>query len=57
MIVCAMNRYASGVKTFNLFQFDAAGLRVAPLLQWLPSGNGLRESGWVIKEWLGLLLI
>jgi hypothetical protein len=42
---------------FKLFQFDAAGLRVAPLLQWLPSGNGLRESGWVIKEWLGLLLI
>lgn len=50
-------------------QFEAAGLRVvpapmgyirsdvAPLLQWLPSGNGLRESGWVIKEWLGLLLI
>jgi uncharacterized SAM-binding protein YcdF (DUF218 family) len=49
-------------------QFEAAGLRVvpapmgyinsdaSPLLQWLPSGQGLRESGWVIKEWLGLLL-
>ena len=49
-------------------QFEAAGLRVvpapmgyinsdaSPLLQWLPSGSGLRESGWVIKEWLGLLL-
>jgi uncharacterized SAM-binding protein YcdF (DUF218 family) len=49
-------------------QFKAAGLRVAPapmgfirsdvapLLQWLPSGRGLRDSAWVIKEWLGLLL-
>jgi uncharacterized SAM-binding protein YcdF (DUF218 family) len=49
-------------------QFEAAGLRVAPapmgfirsdvapLLQWLPSGRGLRDSAWVIKEWLGLLL-
>jgi uncharacterized SAM-binding protein YcdF (DUF218 family) len=49
-------------------QFEAAGLTVvpapmgfirsdaAPLLQWLPSGSGLRESAWVIKEWLGLLL-
>ena len=49
-------------------QFEAAGLHVtpapmgyirsdiAPLLQWLPSGKGLRDSGWVIREWLGLLL-
>jgi uncharacterized SAM-binding protein YcdF (DUF218 family) len=47
-------------------QFKAAGLRVAPapmgfirsdvapLLQWLPSGRGLRDSAWVIKEWLAL---
>ena len=50
-------------------QFEAAGLRVtpapmgfvrsdlAPFLQWLPSGTGLRESAWVIKERLGLWLI
>ena len=49
-------------------QFEAAGLQVtpapmgyirsdlSPLLQWLPSGKGLRDSGWVIREWLGLLL-
>ena len=49
-------------------QFEAAGLHVVPApmgyirsdlspwLQWLPSGKGLRESGWVIREWLGLLL-
>ncbi len=49
-------------------QFEAAGLHVlpapmgyvrsdmSPLLQWLPSGKGLRDSGWVIREWLGLLL-
>jgi len=49
-------------------QFEAAGLDVIPapmgyirsdhslLLQWLPSGKGLRDSGWVIREWLGLLL-
>ena len=49
-------------------QFEAAGLLVVPapmgfirsdstpLLQWLPSGKGLRDSGWVIREWLGLLL-
>ena len=49
-------------------QFEAAGLVVTPapmgyvrsdarpLLQWLPSGTGLRESGWVLREWLGLLL-
>ena len=50
-------------------QFEAAGLQVtpapmgfirgdaSPLLQWLPSGKGLRDTGWVIREWLGLLLI
>lgn len=49
-------------------QFEAAGLQVTPapmgyiqsdlsrLLQWLPSGKGLRESAWVLREWLGLLL-
>lgn len=49
-------------------QFEAAGLHVvpapmgyirsdmSPLLQWLPSGKGLRDTGWVIREWLGLLL-
>jgi uncharacterized SAM-binding protein YcdF (DUF218 family) len=49
-------------------QFEAAGLQVTPapmgfirsdvlpLLQWLPSGKGLRDTGWVIREWLGLLL-
>jgi uncharacterized SAM-binding protein YcdF (DUF218 family) len=49
-------------------QFEAAGLRVmpapmgyirsdlSPLLQWLPSGKGLRDTGRVIHEWLGLLL-
>jgi uncharacterized SAM-binding protein YcdF (DUF218 family) len=49
-------------------QFEAAGLQVSPapmgyirsdsslLLKWLPSGKGLRDSGWVIREWLGLLL-
>jgi hypothetical protein len=49
-------------------QFEAAGLDVIPapmgyirsdhslLLQWLPSGKGLRDSGWIIREWLGLLL-
>ena len=49
-------------------QFEAAGLLVtpapmgfvrsdlSPLLQWLPSGKGLRDSSWVIREWLGLLL-
>ncbi len=52
----------------SLRQFEAAGLQVtpapmgyirsdsAPLLQWLPSGKGLRDSGWIIREWLGLLL-
>ena len=49
-------------------QFEAAGLHVtpapmgyirsdlSPLLQWLPSGKGMRDSGWVIREWLGLML-
>jgi uncharacterized SAM-binding protein YcdF (DUF218 family) len=49
-------------------QFEAAGFQVtaapmgyirsdlSPMLQWLPSGKGLRDSGWVIHEWLGLLL-
>lgn len=49
-------------------QFEAAGLQVtpapmgyirsdlSPFLQWLPSGKGLRDTGWVIREWLGLLL-
>lgn len=49
-------------------QFEAAGLQVTPApmgfvrsdlsswLQWLPSGKGLRDSGWVVREWLGLLL-
>jgi uncharacterized SAM-binding protein YcdF (DUF218 family) len=46
--------------------FEAAGLEVTPapmgfvrsdatpFLQWLPSGKGLRDSGWIIREWLGL---
>lgn len=49
-------------------QFEAAGLQVtpapmgyirsdlSPLLQWLPRGKGLRDSSWVIREWLGLLV-
>lgn len=49
-------------------QFETAGLHVtpapmgyirsdlSPALQWLPSGKGLRDSSWVIREWLGLLL-
>ena len=49
-------------------QFEAAGLQVtpapmgfirsdlSPFLQWLPSGKGLRDTGCVIREWLGLLL-
>lgn len=49
-------------------QFEAAGLTVvpapmgyirsdvSPLMQWLPSGRGMRDTGWVIREWLGLLL-
>ncbi len=53
----------------SVYQFNATGLKVvpapmgyirsdiSPLLQWLPSGHGLRESGWVIREWLGLLLV
>jgi hypothetical protein len=26
------------------------------LLQWIPSGTALRDSGRIFKEWLGLLL-
>lgn len=49
-------------------QFEAAGLQVTPApmgyvrsdlspwLQWLPSGKGLRDSGWILREWLGLLV-
>lgn len=49
-------------------QFEAAGLQVTPapmgyissdeslLLQWIPSGTALRDSGRIFKEWLGLLL-
>ena len=52
----------------SIKQFETAGLVVTPapmgyvrsdmrpLLQWLPSGTGLRESAWVLREWLGLLL-
>lgn len=48
--------------------FEAVGLTVlpapmgyiqtsaTPVLQWLPSADSLRESSWVIKEWLGLRL-
>lgn len=50
-------------------QFEAAGLQITPApmgyirsdmslgLQWLPSGKGLRDTGWVIREWLGLFLM
>lgn len=46
-------------------QFEAAGLVVMPapmgfihsderpVLQWLPSASGLRDSAWVLREWLG----
>jgi uncharacterized SAM-binding protein YcdF (DUF218 family) len=49
-------------------QFEAVGFEVTPapmgfirseqhlVLQWLPSGRGLRDSGWVLREWLGLKL-
>lgn len=49
-------------------QFEAAGFQVVPApmgfirsdvrpwLQWLPSGKGLRDSGWVLREWLALRL-
>ena len=49
-------------------QFEAVGFEVVPapmgfvrsdqrlLLQWLPNGKGLRDSGWVLREWLGLRL-
>ena len=49
-------------------QFEAVGFEVTPapmgfirsdqhvVLQWLPSGRGLRDSSWVLREWLGLQL-
>ncbi len=49
-------------------QFEAAGLDVTPapmgyifadmqpVLLWLPSGSALRESAWLLREWLGLRL-
>jgi uncharacterized SAM-binding protein YcdF (DUF218 family) len=49
-------------------QFEAVGFEVVPapmgfvrsdqrpLLQWLPSGRGLRDSSWILREWLGLRL-
>jgi uncharacterized SAM-binding protein YcdF (DUF218 family) len=49
-------------------QFEAVGFEVVPapmgfvrsdlrpLLQWLPSGKGLRDTAWVLREWLGLRL-
>ena len=49
-------------------QFEATGLHVTPApmgyihhdmhpaLQWLPHAQALRDSGWLIKEWLGLRL-
>ena len=49
-------------------QFEAVGFEVTPapmgfirsdqhiVLQWLPSGRGLRDSSWVLREWLGLKL-
>jgi uncharacterized SAM-binding protein YcdF (DUF218 family) len=52
----------------SVHQFEKAGFHVTPapmgyirsdetlLLQWLPSGTGLRNSARIIKEWLGLLL-
>ena len=50
----------------SIAHFEAAGLTVLPapmgyvrsdarpLLQWLPSGTGLRDSSWVLREWLGV---
>ena len=52
----------------SLRQFETAGLQVTaapmgyinadmqPVLLWLPSGSALRDSAWLIKEWLGLRL-
>jgi uncharacterized SAM-binding protein YcdF (DUF218 family) len=49
-------------------QFESAGFQVlaapmgfmhsdaSPWLQWIPSGQGLRDTGVVLREWLGLLL-
>jgi uncharacterized SAM-binding protein YcdF (DUF218 family) len=50
----------------SLREFEHAGFEVTPapmgyvqndvkhLLQWLPSGKGLRDSAWVLRECLGL---
>jgi uncharacterized SAM-binding protein YcdF (DUF218 family) len=50
----------------SIQHFEAAGLSVLPapmgfvrsdarpLLQWLPSATGLRDSTWVLREWMGL---
>lgn len=50
-------------------QFESAGFQVLPApmgfmhsdalpwLQWIPSGQGLRDTSVVLREWLGLLLI
>ena len=52
----------------SLRQFEAAGLQVTPapmgfvsadmqpVLLWLPSGSALRESVWLLREWLALRL-
>jgi uncharacterized SAM-binding protein YcdF (DUF218 family) len=52
----------------SLRQFEAAGFSVTaapmgyvhsdmqPVLLWLPQGSALRDSAWLIKEWLGLRL-
>jgi uncharacterized SAM-binding protein YcdF (DUF218 family) len=52
----------------SLRQFEAAGLQITPapmgfisadmqpVLLWLPSGSALRESAWLLREWLGLRL-
>lgn len=49
-------------------QFESAGFQVlpapmgfmnsdlSPWLQWLPSGQGLRDTGVILREWLGLVL-
>jgi uncharacterized SAM-binding protein YcdF (DUF218 family) len=53
----------------SLREFESAGLEVTPapmgyiqndvkpLLQWLPSGKGLRDSAWVLRECLGLWIL
>ena len=52
----------------SVMAFERAGMRVLPaptgytlaeqnsLMEWLPSGQGLLASRWVIREWLGLLV-